>query len=75
MSFVYDDLQPIPKTGGIAPGGEDTGYVENFNATIESLKRTNQSNSRAINLQGEWQPIVGDIQEKTGKKFFNPANV
>jgi hypothetical protein len=75
MSFVYDDLQPIPKTGGIAPGGEDTGYVENFNATIESLKRTNQSNSRAINLQGEWQPIVEDIQEKTGKKFFNPANV
>jgi len=75
MSFVYDDLQPAVNIGGIAPGGEDTGYVENFNAASESLRRTMQSNSRAINLQGEWQPIVEEIEQKTGKKFFNPANV
>lgn len=75
MSFVYDDLRQIPNIGGIAPGGEDTGFVENFSAASEALKRTAQSNSRAINLQGEWQPIVDDIQAKTGKKFFNPANV
>ncbi len=74
MSFVYDELQPAPRQGKFAPGGEDTGFTENFNAAYESGLRLGRTDSRAIGLRQEWQPIVEDIQSKTGQKFINPGN-
>lgn len=74
MSFVYDDLQPQPRQSNFAPGGEDTGFVENFNSAYEATLKLSRTDSRAIGLRQEWQPIVEDIQAKTGQKFINPGN-
>ncbi len=55
-------------------GGEDTGFVENYDSAYQATLKLNRSDSRPISLREQWDPIVQEIQQKTGKKFINPAN-
>lgn len=74
MSFVFDE--PNLSATPFAPlkGGEDTGFLENFSAAYESNLKLNRTDSRSINLKEQWDPIIKEVQDKTGKKFFNPSN-
>jgi hypothetical protein len=74
MSFVFDEpnlsATPFKPLGG----GEDTGMSENYDAAYQSFLKLNRTDSRAISLKEQWDPIVKEIQDKTGKKFINPSN-
>lgn len=74
MSFVFDE--PNLSATPFAPlkGGEDTGFLENFSAAYQSNLKLNRTDSRSINLKEQWDPIIKEVQDKTGKKFFNPSN-
>jgi soluble cytochrome b562 len=74
MSFVFDE--PNLSATPFAPlkGGEDTGFLENFSAAYQSNLKLNRTDSRSINLREQWDPIIKEVQDKTGKKFFNPSN-
>jgi len=74
MSFVFDE--PNLSATPFAPlkGGEDTGFLENFNAAYQANLKLNRTDSRSINLREEWDPIIKEVQDKTGQKFFNPSN-
>jgi hypothetical protein len=74
MSFVFDQQNPSAISFKPLGGGEDTGFVENYDAAYQSSLRLNRSDSRPINLREQWDPIVKEIQDKTGKKFINPGN-
>lgn len=74
MSFVFDQENPSALTFKPLGGGEDTGFVENYDSAYQATLKLNRSDSRPINLREQWDPIVQEIQQKTGKKFINPGN-
>jgi len=74
MSFVFDEPNLSATPFSPLKGGEDTGFLENFSAAYQSNLKLNRTDSRAINLKEQWDPIVKEIQDKTGTKFFNPSN-
>ena len=74
MSFVFDQENPSAITFKPLGGGEDTGFVENYDSAYQATLKLNRSDSRPINLREQWDPIVQEIQQKTGKKFINPGN-
>ena len=74
MSFVFDEpnlsATPFKPLGG----GEDTGFSENFDSAYRASLTLNRSDSRPILIREQWDPILKEVQEKTGKKFINPGN-
>ena len=74
MSFIFDQENPSAITFKPLGGGEDTGFVENYDSAYQATLKLNRSDSRPISLREQWDPIVQEIQQKTGKKFINPAN-
>lgn len=74
MSFVFDEPNLTALPFKPAGGGEDTGFVENFSAAYESQLKTSRTDSRGIVLKEQWDPIIRQVKEKTGKQFINPAN-
>jgi len=74
MSFVFDEPNLSATPFSPLKGGEDTGFLENFSAAYQANLKLNRTDSRAINLKEQWDPIVKEIQDKTGTKFFNPSN-
>ena len=55
-------------------GGDDTGFNENFKAAYDGHLKLNRTDSRAINLREEWDSVITEIKDKTGKSFINPGN-
>lgn len=55
-------------------GGDDTGFNENFKAAYDGNLKLNRTDSRAINLREEWDSVITEIKDKTGKSFINPGN-
>lgn len=74
MSFVFDEINPTATPFKPLGGGEDTGFSENYDAAYQATLKLNRSDSRPVNLREQWDPIVKEIQQKTGKKFINPGN-
>jgi len=74
MSFVFDEPNLSATPFSPLKGGEDTGFLENFSAAYQSNLKLNRTDSRSINLKEQWEPIIKEVQDKTGKKFFNPSN-
>lgn len=74
MSFVFDEKNPSAITFSPLGGGEDTGYIENYNAAYQASLSLNRTDSRSIVLKDQWDPVIKEVQEKTGKRFVNPAN-
>ena len=74
MAFVFDDenVASLP-AGTPVIGGDDTGFVQNFQAAKNLFKLKDKFTSRKDLLEKEWQPIVDDINARTGAKLENPA--
>jgi hypothetical protein len=74
MSFVFDEpnlsATPFKPLGG----GEDTGFSENWDSAYRASLNIVRSDSRPILIREQWDPILKEVQEKTGKKFINPGN-
>jgi adenylate kinase family enzyme len=74
MSFIFDQENPSAITFKPLGGGEDTGFSENFDSAYRASLTLNRSDSRPILIREQWDPILKEVQEKTGKKFINPGN-
>jgi hypothetical protein len=72
MGFIYEDNQTAYPTKPPALGGEDTGFLENLNASAKLFDITNLSTSRKREMKSAWQPIVDNINKKTNAGLKNP---
>lgn len=74
MTFLYgkqDPLDLLPGQGLNKPLGT---FTENITAAYRASRATDQSVSEGTMLRDEWQPIIDEINEKTGSNYFNPAD-
>lgn len=74
MTFLYgkqDPLDVLPGQGLDKPLGT---FTENITAAYRASRSTDQSISEGTMLRDEWQPIIDEINEKTGSSYFNPAD-
>lgn len=74
MTFLYgkqDPLDVLPGQGLDKPLGT---FTENITAAYRASRSTDQSVSEGTMLRDEWQPIIDEINEKTGSDYFNPAD-
>lgn len=74
MTFLYgkqDPLDVLPSQGLDKPLGT---FTENITAAYRASRSTDQSVSEGTMLRDEWQPIIDEINEKTGSNYFNPAD-
>ena len=72
--FLYgkpDPLNFLPNQAIDKPLGT---FTENITAAYRASRATDQSVSEGTMLRDEWQPIIDEINEKTGSKYFNPAD-
>ena len=72
MGFVYEDNQTAYPTKPPALGGEETGFLENLNASAKLFDITSLSTSRKREMKSAWQPIVDNINKKTNANLKNP---
>lgn len=74
MGFVFDeDMASALPAGTPTKGGEDTGYLDNYKASLKLFNLESRVSSRRDVLEKEWQPIVDKINSVTGQKLQNPA--
>ena len=74
MTFLYgkqDPLDLLPGQGLNKPLGT---FTENISAAYRASRATDQSVSEGTMLRDEWEPIIDEINEKTGSNYFNPAD-
>ena len=72
--FLYgkpDPLNFLPNQAIDKPLGT---FTENISAAYRASRATDQSVSEGTMLRDEWQPIIDEINEKTGSSYFNPAD-
>lgn len=52
----------------------EVGFGEAFDTASEAQHRNSNTDYLYYGLKREWDPIISDIEKRTGKKLWNPAN-
>lgn len=72
MGFIYEDNQTAYPNKPPTLGGEQTGLLENLNASAKLFDITGLSTSRRNEMKSAWKPIVENINKKTNAGLKNP---
>ena len=76
MSFVYDEEKSLLKVNeDQLARGTKTNFIENYEASKESLLKSNNSDARYNNLQKNYDEIVTYLQDQGHSDMENPLSL
>ena len=72
MSIFFDKIDPLdfPAQNGVMKA--EPGFAENFYAAARKAYATDMSVSEGAMLKEQWQPIVDEVNERTGSNSSIP---